>query len=91
MSEPERWKRNAAVLWRAVLDDAVLLIPDQVEPLALSGGAALWSLLEVPQAAEDLARTLGERTGASRTDVEGALRALLARLVQLGAVDRLPP
>ena len=90
MSEPERWKRNGAVLWRAVLDDAVLLIPDQPEPLALAGGAALWALLETPHATEDLARALGERTEATLAEVDAGLRPLLGRLAELGAVEKSP-
>ena len=88
MSEPERWSRSEGVLWRAVLDDAVVLVPGQPEPLALSGGASLWALLEVPRTTGDLARALGDQTGARSGDVEAGLQPLLARLAELGAVER---
>jgi hypothetical protein len=90
MSRPWRWRRAETVLFREALDDVVLLVPGpEPTPFALAGGAALWRLLERP-------RTIGELVAdiASGASVppqgETELDALLNRLADAGAVDRMP-
>jgi hypothetical protein len=72
------------------MDDVVILVPGpDAEPFALAGGAALWSLL-------DEARTTHELLSALTADLtvgvmaEAELDGLLARLAEVGAVDRIP-
>lgn len=89
MDEPARWRRTEATLWRAVLDDVVIMASGRPEPFALSGGLALWDLLGQPRTQVELAVALvGEERRES--DLEGALAALLAELVACGAIERLP-
>jgi hypothetical protein len=83
-----RWRRGEGVLWRRVLDDVVLLPPDQPEPFALAGGAILWELLGRPCALADLVEATCERTGADPVTVERGLAAVLADLEARGAVRR---
>jgi hypothetical protein len=81
------WKRGDAVLYREALDDVVILVPGpEPEPFALSGGAQLWRLLEQPHTTGQLLAALTEGSAVAEAEMD----ALLARLADLGAVDRLP-
>jgi hypothetical protein len=90
MSRPWRWRRAETVLFREALDDVVLLVPGlEPEPFALVGGAALWRLLERPRTTSEL--VIGMAAGMDippKGEVE--LDALLNRLADAGAVDRIP-
>ena len=89
MDRSWKWKRDEAVLFRVALDDVVILVPGaDPEPFALSGGAALWRLLAREVTTDEL---LGELTDGMTTVTEGEaeLDHLLARLADMGAVDRI--
>lgn len=88
--EAGRWRRRDAVLWRVVLDDAVILVPDESEPFALTGGASLWRLLEQPRTTAELISMLSGSQGAARSRAEGELDSLLSELAAQGALERLP-
>lgn len=84
-----RWKRAEAVLFRQVLDDVVILAPGpEPEPLALTGGAALWRLLAQPRTTHQLLSTLTSGRDVD-TPAEAELDGLLERLADMRAVDRL--
>ena len=85
-----KWRRAEAVLYREVLDDVVILVPgpDEPEPFALAGGAALWRLLAQPRTSEELLAALTVGFAAPQGDTE--LDGLLAQLAGAGAVDRMP-
>jgi hypothetical protein len=83
----DRWRRSETVLWRLVLDDAVLLTPTSSEPFALAGGAGLWALLAVPRRVEELVAALSEGNDPA---TEKDLAGLLEDLAGSGAVERLP-
>ena len=78
------------MLWRVVLDDAVILVPDESEPFVLTGGASLWRLLEQPRTTAELISTLSGSRGASGAQAEEELDSLLAELAAQGALERLP-
>jgi hypothetical protein len=82
-----RWRRSETVLWRLVLDDAVLLGPTSPEPFALAGGAGLWMLLAEPRRLDELMAAL---SGGNDPTSEKDLASLLKDLADLGAVERLP-
>ena len=86
MSGDERWSRSEDVLWRQVLDDAVLLTPSDPEPFALAGGALLWDLLAQPRTVADLVDAICERTDADPAAVDIGIREVLADLEGRGAV-----
>jgi hypothetical protein len=83
----DRWRRSEGVLWRLVLDDAVLLGPASPEPFALAGGASLWALLAEPRRVDELVAALSEGNDPT---TEKDLATLLQELVSTGAVERLP-
>ena len=87
MRRPERWRRSDAVLWREVLDDAVLLPPGATEVVALTGGAGLWEVLKQPSTIVELVRVLGTTDEAGTTE---SLVRLLDELSAAGALERLP-
>lgn len=73
-------------MFREVLDDVVILVPDRErEPFALEGGAALWRLLEQPHTTSELLTALIEGPAVPQTAAE--LDALLAQLADSGAVE----
>lgn len=76
------------MLWRRVLDDAVLLTAAEPEPFALAGGALLWDLLAQPRTFADLTAAICESTGAGAASVKLGLRKVLADLEGRGAVER---
>lgn len=85
-----KWRRVEAVLYREALDDVVILVPGpEPEPFALSGGAQLWRLLEEPRTTSDLLMGLHVAVE-DLAEKEGELDALLGRLADSGAVDRMP-
>jgi hypothetical protein len=76
-------------LYREALDDVVILVPGpESEPFALTGGAALWGLLEQPRTTGELLTALSKGNAVPRAEAE--LDELLARLADSGAVDRTP-
>lgn len=87
MRRPDSWRRSANVLWRVVLDDAVLLCPARREPFVLSGGAGLWALLAEPRRVDELLKAMP--SGQDPT-TEKDLARLLEDLSEAGAVDWLP-
>lgn len=89
MNRSWKWRRAEAALYREALDDVVILVPGpESEPFALAGGAALWRLLEQPRTTAELLTDLTRGTSSQQLGTE--LDGLLARLVDAGAVDRLP-
>jgi hypothetical protein len=89
MEQSQKWRRAEGALFRQALDDVVILVPGpEAEPFALAGGADLWRLLEQPLTTEQLlsALTPGLAIG-TKSDAE--LARLLARLADVGAVDRM--
>jgi hypothetical protein len=83
----DRWRRSKTVLWRFVLDDAVLLCPGRAEPFALAGGARLWTLLDEPLRIDELLAALSAE---QESNSEKDLARLLGDLAEAGAVERLP-
>jgi hypothetical protein len=83
----DRWRRSDTVLWRLVLQDAVLLCPGRPEPFALAGGAGLWAALTEPRRVDELVAALA--TG-NDPATEKELTGLLRELAEWGAVERLP-
>lgn len=80
-----RWRRSDSVLWRVVLDDAVLLPTDgDHEPFALAGGRRLWEALAESRRLDELVSILGA------TAMEKNLAELLTSLVEAGVVERTP-
>lgn len=78
-----RWQRSDRVLWRVVLDDAVLLpAGGQDEPFALAGGRRLWEALAEDRGLDELVRILGA------TAKEQDLAELLISLAEAGVVER---
>jgi hypothetical protein len=75
-------------LYREALDDVVLLVSghEEAEPFALAGGVYLWRLLEQPHTTGELATALAVGEAVPKANQE--LAALLARLADSGAVDR---
>ena len=90
LTQSSMWRRAEAVLFRQAMDDVVLLVrgPDP-EPFALSRGAALWRLLEHPCTTGQLLSTLSPGTAVSAS-AYSELDGLLARLAEIGAVERIP-
>jgi hypothetical protein len=82
----DRWRRSKTVLWRLVLDDAVLLSSGRAEPFALAGGARLWDLLGQPLRIDELLAALSVE---NEPHSEKDLARLLEDLAEAGAVDRL--
>ncbi len=87
MDGSDRWRRSETVLWRLVLDDAVLLGPTSPDPFALAGGAVLWALLAEPRRVDELVAALSEGNDPAP---EKDLAALLQELASTGTVERLP-
>jgi hypothetical protein len=83
----DRWQRSETVLWRLVLDDAVLLGPTSPDPFALAGGAGLWALLAEPRRVDELVAALSKGNDPT---TEKELASLLKDLADFGAVERLP-
>jgi hypothetical protein len=85
------YRRRPEVLWRRSLDAVVLLPPGVAEPVTLAGtGPELWELLAEAHTLEDLAATLGTRHEADPGVVHADLEPIVARLVDAGAVERVP-
>lgn len=77
------WKRSDRTLWRAVLDDVVLLAPEgDADPIALAGGRRLWEMLAEEHRAAQLTELLGDSAS------EHELRDLLESLAGAGLVER---
>jgi hypothetical protein len=87
MDGSDRWRRSETVLWRLVLDDAVLLGPASSEPFALAGGAGLWALLAEPRRLDELVAAVSESNDPT---TKKDLASLLEDLASLGVVERLP-
>lgn len=72
------------------MDDAVLLVPGQEDPLALARGARLWDLLGRPSSTAELAEALGGTAATDQRVVRCDLEHLLADLAGRGAIRCLP-
>ena len=76
------WKRCGRTVWRVVLDDVVLAtLESDCPPIALAGGAWLWTQLEE-------ARTVSELVSAMVDGSEEELLKLLGELERIGLVER---
>ena len=85
------WVRRRDVLWRRLLDGAVLLPVEAAEPFVLDApGAAVWSILDEdePLALADAAAVLAEASGESVARIAADIEPLLEQLEELGAVRR---
>ena len=88
---PRRWRRRPGVLWRRTLRGLVVLAPDGDEPVAVTGSVdELWDLLETPHRLDELVGTLASRyPDIDPTVLEGDVGAVLDRLEEVGALERL--
>ncbi len=78
------------MLFRQALDDVVILVPGrEAQPFALTGGLALWRLLEQPRTTRQLLSDLTPGLAVG-TKAESELDGLLVWLADVGAVDRMP-
>jgi hypothetical protein len=69
----------------------VLLAPGAREPLTLAGtGRVLWAALDRPLTLEELAGDLAAAFAADPAQVRADIRATLADLVRIGALEELP-
>lgn len=83
------WVRSEGALWRVVLNDVVLAAAgSDKEPMALSGGAALWETLETPTSWPELGREFSDASGPSESGGVEGLHHLLLELSRLELVRR---
>lgn len=83
------WVRSADVLWRGVLGDVVVAAAaSDDEPLALSGGATLWKLLEAPRTTAEIVVGLSSAES-FEPQREDAIYDLLVHLESVGLVNRI--
>ncbi len=83
------WRRRIDTGWRATPVGLVLLPAGRRDPVTVAGSAAaVWNLLAEPITRTDLADRLALRFAVSPTTVKADLGVLLARLVELGAIER---
>lgn len=83
------WRRRPEVGWRASLEGLVLLPPGGGDPVTVAGSAtAVWDLLAAPTTRADLAARLARTYDADPDVVAADLGPLLARLDELGAIQR---
>ncbi len=85
---PPSYRRRPDVLWRRSLD-AVVLLPLSAEEVVTIGGtgADVWELLETWRTVDGLAQSLSQRYEADEAIVYRDLEALLAHLVECGALE----
>lgn len=90
MSDDPRHVRSAAVLWRHVGREVVLIPPGSESVRGLSATAgAVWDLLEEPRSTAEVARILADRYGESPSAIGTQVDRLLAELVDMEAVLRI--
>ena len=76
--------------FRQALDDVVILVPGrEPEPVALTGGAAMWTVLEQPCTSRQLFSGQSEGMAVTK-NADTELDGLLAWMAGVGAVDRMP-
>jgi hypothetical protein len=81
-------RRAGAVLERRFAGEVLLTAQDRDEVDQLGGTAAVvWTLLDEPRSMDELVDELSEAYGASRTDVEVGVRALLDDLRARGYTE----
>jgi len=75
-----RWHRVSTALWRSVLDEVVVLVPDSREPVVLGGlSAAVWHALADGATADQVAQSVRRIAPVSQDVVDGTLDAMSAR------------
>ena len=83
------WRRRDDVLWRRSLDAVIVLPVGADEPSTLPGtGAIVWDLLEEPATVAELVAILADAYEEDPAVVDHDVRALLADLETLGAVEQ---
>jgi len=82
------FRRRPDVLWRRSLAAVVLLPPSSEEVVTVGGtGADVWDLLETWRTVDGLVQVLAERYDADEAIVHRDVGALLAELVEHGALE----
>ena len=70
----------------------VVLAPGADEPVTVAGsGGEVWDLLDRPRSAEELVSELSGRFAADPETIRADVVALLAELVDAGALEEVPP
>ena len=86
------WCRRIDTGWRATPLGVVLLPAGRADPVTVAGSAAaVWEMLAEPITRVDLADRLADRYGVAPATVQADLGSLLARLVELEAIERVLP
>jgi Coenzyme PQQ synthesis protein D (PqqD) len=86
------WRRRIDTGWRATPIGLVLLPAGRRDPVTVAGSAvAVWNLLAEPITRADLADRLADRFGAPPTTVQADVGRLLARLIELEAIEPTSP
>jgi hypothetical protein len=82
------FRRRPEVLWRRSLD-ALVLLPRSAEEVVTVGGtgADVWDLLDTWRTVDGLAQSLSQRYLADEAMVHRDLEALIALLVEHGALE----
>ncbi len=82
------WRRRIDTGWRTTPVGLVLLPAGRADPVTVTGSAvAVWDLLGEPITRTDLAERLADRFGVAPATVQADLDTLLARLVDLAAIE----
>jgi hypothetical protein len=85
---PPSYRRRPDVLWRRSLDALMLLPPSAQEVVTVGApGADVWELLETWRTVDGLVQSLSQRYEADEAIVRRDLEALLADLVEHGALE----
>jgi hypothetical protein len=82
-----RFAQSSSIPWRQIGDDIILAPAGRDDFDQLSGTAAVvWSILETPASLESLVSTLAEIYAVPAEEIDTDVRALVADLVQRGAI-----